>query len=277
MIAVAATATNPARYDCPYPDLPPGDRRLRPVEDIFMRVLLTGAAGRIGAAFYQETAERYWFRLADRDPAGLVPRDGHEVVAFDIADLDACRVACAGIDAVIHLAADPSPSADFAGSLLANNITGTYNVFRAAKDAGVRRVIFASSIHAVAGYSEETPIPIDVSVRPLNMYGVSKCFGEAVAAYFASEGLSTIAVRIGAYDAPWIRENPTPRALSAYVSPRDLNQLFVRALEATPAVTHAVVAGQSNNRRQRLDLTETRRVLGYDPQDDGFALFGVEP
>lgn len=243
-----------------------------------MRILLTGAAGRIGAAFYREVGDRYWFRLADRETTGLAPREDHEAVRLDVADLDACRAACAGIDAVVHLAADPEPSADFYGSLLDNNIKGTYNVFRAAKDAGARRVVFASSIHAVAGYPMETPIPSDVPVRPLNMYGVSKCFGEAAAACFAaSEGLSTIAVRIGAYDAPWIREQPNPRVLSAYVSPRDLNQLLVRALEAPPELRHAIVAGQSNNRRQRLDLTETRRLLGYEPQDDGFALFGVEP
>jgi nucleoside-diphosphate-sugar epimerase len=242
--------------------------------------LLTGAAGRIGTAFYAETADRpgYWFRLADRRTDHLSPRDGHEVVTLDIADLDACRAACEGIDAVLHLAADPSPEADFYGSLLENNITGAFNVFRAAKDAGARRVVFASSVHAVAGYPDDTPIPTDVPVRPLNLYGVSKCFGEALAHYFsAAERLSCIAVRIGAYDAPWIHANPTPRSLAAYVSPRDLNQLFVRALDASPDLMFAIANGQSDNRVNRLDLGSTEAVLGYAPQDDGFAIFGVEP
>jgi NAD+ dependent glucose-6-phosphate dehydrogenase len=246
--------------------------------EMLVRLLLTGAAGRIGTAFYQETADRYWFRLADRATATLVPRAGHEVVTLDVADLNACRAACAGIDAVLHLAADPSPEADFYGSLLDNNIKGTFNVFRAAKDAGARRVVFASSVHAVVGHPSDTPIPADAPVAPRNLYGVSKCFGEALAAYFAaSEDLSSIAVRIGAYDAPWIHQNPTPRALIAYVSPRDLNQLFVRALEAPPELMFAIVVGQSDNCVKRLDLTETKALLGYAPQDDGFALFGVDP
>jgi nucleoside-diphosphate-sugar epimerase len=243
-----------------------------------VRLLLTGAAGRIGTAFYQETGDRYWFRLADRNTASLAPRDGHEVATLDVADLDACRAACAGVDAVLHLAADPSPEADFYGSLLDNNLKGTFNVFRAAKDLGARRIVFASSIHAVVGHPDHTPVPTDAPIAPHNLYGVSKCFGEALAAYFsASEGLSSIAVRIGAYDAPWIRQNPSPRNLMAYVSPRDLNQLFVRALEAPPELTFAIVNGQSDNRVKRLDLTETKALLGYAPQDDGFALFGIDP
>lgn len=243
-----------------------------------MRILLTGAAGRIGTAFYAETADRYRFRLADRATDALQPRDGHEVVPLDVADLDACRAACAGIDAVLHLAADPSPEADFYGSLLDDNLKGVFNVFRAAKDAGATRVVFASSIHAVAGHPQGTPIPTDAPARPRNLYGASKVFGEAVAAAFAqSEGLSGIAVRIGAYHAPWIEANPTPDALAAYVSPRDLNQLFVRALEAPPGLAYAVVNGISDNAVKRLALDETRSLLGYAPQDDGFAIFDVPP
>jgi len=106
------------------------------------------------------------------------------------------------------------------------------------------------------------------------MYGVSKCFGEAVAACFAqAEGLSSIAIRIGAYEAPWVRAAPTPDWLSAYVSVRDMNQLLVCAIE-TPGIDFAIVHGVSNNRIKRLDLTETRALLGYEPQDDGFALYG---
>ncbi len=241
-------------------------------------LLLTGAAGRIGSAFYAETAERYWFRLADLTTDQLLPRAGHEAVALDIADLDACHAACVGIDAVLHLAADPSPEADFYDSLLRNNVQGTFNVFRAARDAGARRLVFASSVHAVAGHPSGSPIPTDAPVRPVTLYGATKCFGEAVAAYFAqTEGLSSIAVRIGAYDAPWIQKNPTPEDLAAYVSPRDLNQLFVRALEAPPELDFAVVNGISDNAVKRLALDDTHALLGYAPQDDGFVVFGVDP
>jgi len=241
------------------------------------RVLLTGAAGRIGSAFFVAAAKRYRFRLADRAVDDLESRAGHEVIALDVADPAACRAACDGVDVVVHLAADPSPEADFYGSLLENNVKGTYNVFRAAADAGCRRVVFASSIHVVVGHPPEQVVEPDAPVRPLNMYGVSKCFGEAVAACFArAEGLSSIAIRIGAYEAPWVRATPTPDWLSAYISVRDMNQLLVRAIEA-PDIDFAIVHGISDNRIKRLDLTETRALLGYDPQDDGFALYGQGP
>jgi len=112
----------------------------------------------------------------------------------------------------------------------------------------------------------------------MNMYSVSKCFGEAVASYFANiEGLSSIAVRIGAYDAKanathGLRQEPSPMNLAAYVSERDLNQLLMRCIE-TSDVQFAVVHGISNNRFKRLDISSTRDLVGYDPQDDAFELF----
>jgi nucleoside-diphosphate-sugar epimerase len=109
-------------------------------------------------------------------------------------------------------------------------------------------------------------------VRPINLYGVSKCFGEAVAAYFAlAEGLSSIVVRIGAYDDGsadnWLRAAPNVRELAAYVSARDLHQLLVRCIEA-PDIKFAIVHGLSENRFKRLDLSSTREILDYAPQDD---------
>jgi len=239
-------------------------------------ILLTGAAGRIGSAFVEHGRERYRFRLAVRDasrvPAGAAD---HEVVELDVADLDACQAACRGIDTVIHLAADPSPEADFYGSLLDNNIKGTFNVFRAAKDQGCRRLVFASSVNAVIGYPPGVTVRPEQPVWPTNVYGVTKCFGEALGIYFAeTEGLPTIAVRIGAYEAPWVGENPSPETLAMFVSRRDLNHLLDRCVE-TPDVTFAIVNGVSDNREKKLDLTSTRELLGYAPQDDGFALFGA--
>jgi NAD(P)-dependent dehydrogenase (short-subunit alcohol dehydrogenase family) len=239
------------------------------------KVLLTGAAGRIGTAFYTSARERYWFRLADRrtESLGDAAADGHEAMALDVADLLACQEACRGIDTVVHLAADPSPQADFYESLLENNIKGTYNVFRAAKDQGCRRVIFASSVHAVAGYPADVPVSPRGPVRPTNMYGVSKCFGEAVASCFAySEGLSAIAIRIGAYDSAWIRQRASVDDLTAYLSVRDMNHLLVRCIEAED-VRFAIVHGISNNHFKRMDLSETKELLGYEPADDAFRLF----
>ncbi|SRR6266699_2520776 len=247
------------------------------------RLLLTGAAGGIGSAFFRSTAGHYTFRLADRDMTSLASaasRD-HEACILDVADLDACQQACRGIHTVIHLAADANPDADFSRSLLHNNIQGTYNIFRAAKDQGCQRVIFASSAQVVAGYPRDVQVHAESPVRPMNMYGVSKCFGEAVASYFAyAEGLSSIVIRIGAYDVNgdetnWLRQEPKALNLSGYMSERDLNQLLLRCIEA-PHVQFAIVHGISNNRFKRLDITATRDLLGYAPQDDAFEIFRAD-
>jgi nucleoside-diphosphate-sugar epimerase len=240
--------------------------------------LLTGAAGRIGSAFREAYGDRFRFRLADLNSDGLAetPDGGHEVVRLDVADAAACAAACAGIDTVVHLAADPSPEAEWEGSLLANNIQGVVNVFRAASEAGCRRVVFASSVHAVGGLLNEEPIPDNAPPRPTNLYGASKAFGEAVAATYSAQGLSGIAIRIGAYDAPWFHEEGDATAAMAYVSLRDLNDLLVRCIE-TEGIPYAVVAGISNNARKRFDLKHTRNLLGYVPRDDGFAVLGIEP
>ncbi|HEU5430012.1 MAG TPA: NAD-dependent epimerase/dehydratase family protein [Thermomicrobiales bacterium] len=239
-------------------------------------VLLTGAAGRIGTAFRQEAGTRYHFRLTDLQVDGLAdtPGEGHQVVRLDVADLDACRDACAGMDAVVHLAADPNPAADFAASLLANNIVGARNVFLAALEAECRRVVFASSIQTVLAYPPDAPIPVDVTTRPENLYGASKCWGEAAASAYAARGLSVICVRIGAYDAPWLAApDVDPMELAAYVSKRDLNQLLSRAIDADD-IGYAIVYGVSDNHPNRVDLTSTRALLGYAPVDDGFRRAG---
>ena len=247
------------------------------------RILLTGAAGGIGSAFSRSAASDYVFRLADRETASLMwaIAEGHEVCALDVADLEACQQACQDIDTVIHLAADANPQADFYSSLLHNNIQGTYNIFRAAKDQGCQRVIYASSAQVFEGYPPDVQAHPDSPLRPANMYGVSKGFGEAVASYFAHiEGLSSIAVRIGAYDvngdaSNWLRRQPNMRRLSEYVSERDLNQLLLRCVEA-PGVQFAVVHGISDNRFKRLDITATQELVGYAPQDDAFEIFRAD-
>ncbi|BBI92856.1 putative NAD dependent epimerase/dehydratase [Serratia symbiotica str. Tucson] len=162
------------------------------------RILITGAGGRVATAFRHAVGHRYRLRLAERD-SGLL-NDVHpddEVISFNIADLDACRTACADIDTVLHLSADPSPNVDFCGSLIDNNMLGTFNIFRAAKDAGCRRVVFASSAQVVEGYPLDYQIRPDDVPKPKNLYGASKAFGEGIAAYFAhQEGLSSLSVRI---------------------------------------------------------------------------------
>jgi nucleoside-diphosphate-sugar epimerase len=245
--------------------------------------LLTGASGRIGSSFVRATAERYAFRLVDRVLPVFEEETNldYEALMLDVSDLDACQQACKGIDTVIHLAADPRTKADFYKSLLHNNIMATYNIFRAAKDQGCQRVIVASSVQTIFGYPYDVQTHIDSPRRPANMYGVTKGFAEDVAACFATaEGLSGIAVRIGAYEGPlsnpdWLNSEESALRLSEYVSARDLNQLLVSCVE-TPNISFAIAHGISNNRFKRLDLTATRELFGYAPQDDAFELFHVD-
>jgi len=243
------------------------------------RVLLTGAAGRIGTAFRQLADTRYAFRLVDRNGAQITDPGNHEVVTTDLADLAACQAVCAEMDLVVHLAADPSPRADFYESLLDNNIKAAYNILRAAKDQGCQRVIFASSIQTIEGYPLDTQVHPEMPPKPMNMYAATKVFGEAMCHYFAyAEGLSCIAIRVGAYggNANYAEhpEKMDSRNLSAYVSPRDLTHLIVQCLE-TPDLPYAVFQAVSDNRFKRMDITSARRLVDYQPQDDAFDLFNT--
>lgn len=246
-------------------------------ETVNRSILLTGAAGRIGSAFYRMAPKRFQFRLADRDIASLDEKFGAvaETISLDVADLDACRVACTGVDTVVHLAADPSPDATFYGTLLDSNIKGTFNIFRAAKDAGCRRLVFASSAQTVEGYPEDRQISVRDPLRPKNLYGVTKCFGEALASYFATqEGLSAIAVRIANFAEFSKGEYHSPRDISAFLSPRDAVQLLTKAIDVEN-VEFAIVNGISNNRYKRLSLDESCSLLGYAPLDDAFEIIGL--
>lgn len=239
-----------------------------------MKILLTGGCGKIGAYFARFAANTYDLRIIDRAPwdtvrLGAAPG---ECRVSDLADMQSCREACAGMDMVVHLAADADPEADFLSSLLSNNILATYNMFRAAKEAGCRRFIFASSAHAVAAYPRDVQIKEAMPVRPTNLYGVSKCFGEALAAHYAmNEGLPSIAIRIGAYLFPGEIAHLPPDHIDAYLHPDDFNHLLVQCI-GTPDIDFFIAHAISDNRYKRLDLTETRRVLGYHPRADGFSL-----
>ena len=240
------------------------------------RILITGGCGKIGSYFVQFASNKYSIRVVDRvawDPKRLGPFSGESLV-LDLQDLSACRQACEDMDMVIHLAADPNPKADFDDSLLGNNIIATYNMFRAAQEAACQRFIFASSVHTVAAYPADVQIKINMPVRPKNLYGVSKCFGEALASYFAfNEGLPSIILRIGAYRLPKENKRISPTEQDAFLSADDFNDLLIKCLE-TPNITFAIAHVISDNRFKRLDLTETREILGYRPQADAFELFG---
>jgi nucleoside-diphosphate-sugar epimerase len=236
------------------------------------KILVTGGCGKIGSYFVRFASDRYDIRVVDKvawDIEKLGPFVGESLVA-DLQNMAECQKVCEGMDMVIHLAADPSPKADFMDSLLGNNIIAAYNVFRAAQEAGCQRVIFASSIHAVGGYPEDVQVKVDMAVRPNDLYGVSKCFGEALAAYFAfNEGLSSIVLRIGAYLFPDELKHLAPQEQSFFLNPDDFNSLLIKCLEK-PRITFAIAHAISDNKYKRLDLTETRELFDYQPKVDVF-------
>ena len=232
-------------------------------------VLVTGAGGNIGSYFARENRGRYRLRLMvhkENKRKALEPFG--EVVIGDITNLDQMKEHCRGVDTVLHLAASASPSSTW-DEVLPLNMIGTYNVFVGAKSAGCRRVIHASSIHAVSGYPADVQVKTSDPVNPGDLYGVSKCFGEALARYCAEkENISAIALRIGAFQPiETARDEANIGLLDAFVSQRDLNQLIIRCIDADH-IQWALFNGLSNNRFKRLDISDARELVGYEPQDD---------
>jgi len=243
------------------------------------KILITGGCGKIGSYFAKFAADRYHLRLVDQVPwdTGKHGNLPGENLVIDLQDFEACRVACQGIDMVVHLAADASPDADFVESLLGNNIIATHNIFRAAQEAGCKRLIFASSAHVVSAYEPDIQIRCDMAVRPGNLYGVSKCFGEALAAHFAyNQGLPCIVLRIGAYIFPEEYPYFSLDEADAFLDPDDFSHLLIQCLE-TPDINFAIAHAISDNRYKRLDLTETREILDYRPRADAFKIFNIIP
>ena len=239
------------------------------------KILVTGAAGNIGSYFAAHSHKRYDLRLMIRakdeadDPATVKNlRKQGDVVIAELSDLDKLKGLCQGIDTVLHLAANPSPNAVW-DSILNDNIIGTYNIFVAAKSAGCRRVIYASSIHAVSGYAPDVQVKTSEPVNPGDLYGVSKCFGEALGRYMAEqENLSCIALRIGAFQPlESAASDQGVEMMDAFVSQRDLNQLIEKSIDAEE-LKFAILHGLSDNRFKRLDISDARQLLGYQPQDD---------
>jgi len=240
-------------------------------------VLVTGLSGLIGGALHRELAGKYALRALNRRPV-----TGVECHRADLGDLDAIRPAFADVDAVVHLGAaagDNNAPAD----IMRSNVTGTYNVFEAARLAGVARVIFASSGATVSGWEKDPPLSHLVAgrydeakgfarlthespMRPSGLYGASKIWGEAIARHYSDTyNLSAICVRIGRV---LTADRPTSaREFSVFCSQRDVVRMIELCITAPPALKFDVFYAVSDNRWGYRDLEHARRVLGFEPRD----------
>ncbi len=226
-------------------------------------VLVTGAAGEVGSHLRREFAGRYKLRLSDLRPIGKKSA-GESFMRADLSRMaDVLRIT-RGVDAIVHLGGY-SVEGPWEGILQAN-IIGCYNVFEAARRNGVKRVVFATSNHAVGFYPREQTIDHRVYPRPDGRYGVSKVFGEALGSLYADKyAMEVFLVRIGK-----VSERPADRRrLSIHLSPRDLAQLVTIGIDH-PGIRFEIVYGVSGNKRSWYDNSNARR-LGYRPQDDSEA------
>jgi uronate dehydrogenase len=228
-------------------------------------ILVTGAAGLVGSMLRPRLARPgRTLRLLDTAPVTAGP--GEEAVRASVTDLDAMTEACRNVTAVVHLGGI-SGEAPWQ-QILEVNIDGTYAVFEAARRAGVGRVVFASSNHAV-GFSPRAdfPVPDYAFPAPDTYYGVAKVAGEALASLYHSRyGMDAICIRI----LTCAERPPTIRALSTWLSPDDAGRLFEACLSA-PGPGFRVVFGVSANTRGGWVSLDEARALGYQPRDDAEA------
>lgn len=225
------------------------------------RILLTGAAGRLGSYLREPM-----LALADEvistdivaDIGTLYPRETYRPA--DLAKFDEVLPLLDGVDMVVHFGAIPD-EAPFE-QILGPNIIGAYNIWEAAHRHGVRRVVYASSIHAVGMHARQDFIGIDAPHRPDTFYGLAKCFAEDLARmYWEKRGIEAVCLRILS-----CAQVTSARALGTWLSYDDLIHLVTRAVD-TPTTGFAVIYGVSNNDRAPVDNSKAS-FLGYRPKDN---------
>ncbi len=243
-------------------------------------ILITGAAGLIGGLLQDSLKNSYNVTGVD-----IRPVEGFASLVADTSDLDAALPAYDGVDTVIDLAGVPDQDSPW-DIVYRNNLPSTYNALEAARRAGARRVIFASSNHATGNYEEDEPyasivagryhgldpsdfprITPDMPIRPDGPYGIGKAFGEAAGRYYSDRfGLSVICLRIGTLN----REGrpQTPRHFATLLSHSDLAQLVCRSIDAPDTVRFAIFYGVSNNTWRFWDISNSRELIGYKPEDN---------
>ena len=226
----------------------------------YNRILITGAAGRLGTELRRGLAPlAKQLRLADRVPIEDL-RPNEESRVFDLADEAATLAAVRDVDAIVHFGGTPleCPWAD----ILDANIRGSYHVYEGARKHGAKRVVYASSVHAIGYHPLQAHIDTDAPVRPDSLYGVSKCFVEALSRlYWDKFGLESVCLRIfSSFPEPADR-----RMLWSYLSFDDCVRLVQAALTA-PQVGHTISFGLSDNAVKPVDNARAGH-LGYVPRD----------
>lgn len=226
-------------------------------------VLYTGGTGRMGRVIREGLQGRYdrVVLFARRAPEEAL-FENEEVVIGDLADLDTLTDAAKGVDVIVHLGgvADEATYEEIRTA----NIDGTYTVYEAARRAGVRRVVYASSNHIVGFHPASEVLDETAPLRPDTYYGVSKAFGEALASLYHDKwGIESVLLRIGTF-------RPAPedqRQLALWLSWPDGIELVRCSIENGP-VGCQVVYGTSANTEQWWDAAAGWAAIGYQPKDD---------
>lgn len=226
----------------------------------YERILITGAAGRLGSLLRTGLAPLAGkIRLAGRAPFGeLAPHE--EEAVFDLSDMEATIAATKDCDAIVHFggASLESPWQ----TILDSSIRGSYHIYEGARKHGAKRVIYASSVHAIGYHEVEAQIGVDAPVRPDSLYGVSKNFVESLSRlYWDKFGIETVCLRIfSSFPEPTDR-----RMLWSYLSFADCVRLVEASLTA-PRVGHTISFGISDNKVKTVDNSGANH-LGFIPKD----------
>tara|TARA_A100001037_G_C15099123_1_gene613024 strand:+ start:478 stop:1206 length:729 start_codon:yes stop_codon:yes gene_type:complete len=233
------------------------------------KVLITGAAGRIGKVLNEGLKDRYDIRVLYNRTV-LESQFGEEVMVGNITDLKKMEEVVDGCHAVIHMAGNPSMQATFLEVHEANSL-GTYCIYEACIRKGVQRVIFASTNHVTGMYEKAgiytTP---DMPIRPDSFYGACKAHGEGLGRYYADvHDLSVICLRIGSFQpVENVKNRKGDRILSTWLSYKDTVQMHWRSIEADEKVKFAIYYGISGNKRAYWDIQNAIDEIGYAPEDN---------
>jgi uronate dehydrogenase len=232
----------------------------------YHRILITGAAGSLGShlrAGLTHLADR--IRLADINDMGeAAPHE--EIVICNLADKAAALELTRGCDAILHFAGHPREQTF--EEIVADTLPAAYHIYEGARRHGCKRVVYASSIHAVGFHPIEDVPDSRVPHRPDTFYGLTKTFVEDLASlYWDKFGLETVALRIcSCFPEPQDR-----RMLWSWLSFADCVRLAEAALTA-PRVGFSVIYGTSDNARRAVSNAHASHI-GFRPRDsaDGYA------